>query len=336
MFYPIIIFLLAVWGFFVCKKIYHEKRENKPMVCPLGADCHGVVTSEFSKFFGIGLEIHGIIYYIFIGISYLALQIYEPLYNVPVLFVLFGISMAGFFFSLYLTFVQAFYLKNWCTWCLTSALITTLIFGVSLYGILINGITFIPLLATIAPIIVIAHLFGFALGVGGATINDILFFKFLKDFRISEEENKILKTMSQIIWVGILIAVISGIGLYLPNADVLHTSSKFLVKVVVVLVIIVNGAFLNLVIAPSLTKMSFKDDGLNTKKAHGLRKAAFVSGGISFVSWYSAFILGVLDGVPLSFTNLFMVYLGLLSVVSVGALIVEKFYCGNGHKKCLK
>lgn len=333
MYYPLIILLLSLWGVFLCIKIYKEKHKKKPLVCPLGADCETVVKSEFSSFFGIGLEVFGILYYLFIGLGYLAVFLYEPFYNIPVLFILYGASAVAFIFSLYLTFVQAFYLKSWCTWCLTSAGISTLIFGISTYGILIHGIDFVPLLATLKPLILIMHLVGFALGVGGATINDVLFFRFLKDFRISEAENSVLKIMSQMIWFGLMLAIISGIGLYLPNAEALNESSKFLVKVIVVLVITINGAFLNLVIAPNLTKISFKNDGANIKRINSLRKVAFISGGISFVSWYTAFILGTFKSVPLTFEVLLSLYVFLLIIASVGGYLFEKKYCASSPRQ---
>jgi uncharacterized membrane protein len=43
-----------------------------------------------------------------------------------------GMTMFGFLFSGYLTAVEAFILHQWCQWCVISAIIMTLLFGLSL------------------------------------------------------------------------------------------------------------------------------------------------------------------------------------------------------------
>src|SRR3989338_1491242 len=96
--------------------------------------------------------------------------------------------------------------------------------------------------------ILIFHLIAAAIGLGGATITDVFFFRFLKDFKISEMEFGILKVLSQVIWFALALVIITGIGLYLPASERLLVSSKFLVKMVVVAVIVANGVILNLLI----------------------------------------------------------------------------------------
>lgn len=159
-----------------------------------------------------------------------------------------------------------------------------------------------------------AHLIGVALGLGGATITDILFFKFLKDNKISGLESGVLKTLSKVIWVALGILVLSGLALYLPYADRLNGSAKFLVKMVVVLVIIINGSLLNLFISPKIEKISS-----NT----GFRRLAFASGAVSIVSWYSAFILGMMRTKIFGFSELLGIYLGLLALSVVCSQIFE-------------
>jgi uncharacterized membrane protein len=324
--YYIFIIIFAVWGVFLTLKIYKEKKEekNRPMVCPLGANCHSVLTSEFSSFLGIGLELFGTLYYGLIAVSYGTILIFPQLMTPYTAFILTGLTIGAFLFSIYLTFVQAFYLKNWCTWCLLSAGLSTLIFILTLIAVIAAEISFIPILEMFKTPITLLHLLGFALGVGGATISDIMFFKFLKDFKISEVEEKILRIMSQVIWVGLFIAVVSGIGLYLPNTETLNESSKFLVKSTIILIITLNGALLNLYISPNLVKMSFTENVVNVKKSATFRKIAFASGAVSFVSWYTAFILGSLKSVPLTYLELLSVYVGLVLIAIIGSQILEK------------
>lgn len=322
-----LIVILGLLGISLCIHIYQKKREPKPLVCMLGADCNTVLKSDFSSFYGIGLEVFGFIYYGLIALVY-GLTIGIPELQNPILyFILFGMSASAFLFSLYLIFVQAVLIKSWCSWCLTSAFLTTLILIASIIGIVTSNISFIPILEFLKHPLVMLHLLGFALGVGGATINDILFFRFLKDYQISKKENATLKIMSETIWFGLFLAIISGVGLYLPNMEILNESSKFLVKVFIVGIITINGAFLNLYIAPHLIKISFKDAHTKTTPVTHLRKIAFVSGAISFVSWYSVFFLGTIKSAPFTFIELLGIYFILIIGASIISLIVEKIYC---------
>lgn len=324
----VLILVAALIGLSITVNIYKQKHEKKPLVCPFGADCHTVVTSQFSSFLGIGLEVYGALYYGGVIAAYAAILLFPALITPWTLFILTGVTIGAFLFSLYLTFVQAFLLKSWCSWCLMSAGVSTAIFIFTMIELSLLDITFVPILELLHKPILWVHLLGFALGVGGATITDVLFFKFLNDFKISAEENKVLHTLSQIIWVGLLLAVISGIGLYLPNAEVLNETPKFLLKTLVVLVIIVNGAFLNLYVSPKLVTISWNSTTLlPVRSILRLRRAAFALGAISFVSWYSAFILGFLKNVPFGFTQLLGIYAGLLLIAVVGSQILERILC---------
>ena len=50
---------------------YKKGRPEEAMVCPLGSDCHSVIYSEYSKFFGIPLELFGMGYYALIALTYI-------------------------------------------------------------------------------------------------------------------------------------------------------------------------------------------------------------------------------------------------------------------------
>lgn len=330
----ILIIATALYGLFITLKIRSEKRKPTPMVCPLGAHCDVVVKSKFSSFLGIGLESFGALYYLSTVVAYAIYVIaYASNYPIPVwyTFIVFGMSICAFLFSIYLTFVQAFYLKSWCTWCICSACATTLIFLFSSYALAISGVSLIPVFEIFHKPILMIHLLGFALGVGGATITDVLFYRFLSDFKISKEEDGILRIMSQVIWVGLFLAILSGIGLYLPEMATLNESSKFLVKVVIVFVITLNGAILNLLIAPRLVDMSFKSteslgNTLQVTKMLKLRKTAFALGAISLVSWYSVFALGVMDHTSMPFLTILNYYILLVVLAVLVSQIVEKVY----------
>jgi uncharacterized membrane protein len=183
-------------------------------------------------------------------------------------------------------------------------------------------------------VIAAIHVLGVVIGLGGASIADFFFFKFLKDLRISPQESETLKTLSQVIWIGFAILLITGIGLVLANPDRLLHSDKFLVKVVILTVILINGAFLNFYVTPKLVSMNFGDEYKNatTGRLRRERRTAFALGAISATSWYSAFILGSLRFSPLPFWPLLSIYFLLLAFAVSGSQIMERRIARKGWK----
>ena len=146
---------------------------------------------------------------------------------------------------------------------------------------------------------IIGHIVGTALGVGGATITDTLFFKFLKDFKISGWEANVMKTLSSVIWIGLGVIFLSGLGLFLSNPAGYLASSKFITKMFVVAIITINGLVLHRYITPHLKRITFHEKHDHKKgELHKLRKLAFASGAVSISSWYIAMTLGVLRSIP--------------------------------------
>ena len=318
--YVIIIFI-AFAGFLLAAYIRHKKVSKETLICPLRANCDTVIFSDYSKFFGIPVELLGMAYYLTIAVAYGVFVSVSAEMPQLLVFGVFSATVVAFLFSLYLTFVQAFALKQWCTWCLISASICTVIFGLA---ILASSYDPTMILREYRAVILILHLIAAAIGLGTATITDVFFFKFLKDFKISELEASVLNALSQVIWFALALIILTGIGLYLPASERLLDSSKFLVKMIVVAIIVVNGAFLNLLISPKLVHISFCGSHEHQSgELRKLRKLAFALGAISITSWYSAFILGALHKLSFSFPELLSVYLALVAVAVIGSQITE-------------
>lgn len=326
----IINIFLGFFGFFLSYYIAHKKsRKTERFVCPLKGSCSEVVQSDFSRFLGLPVEKLGMIYYFIIAVGYGAILMWVDSTDFLVMMLLL-ISTFAVVFSLYLTFIQLFTLRKICTWCLLSGLFTLLIFILSLIGALESVA---PLLSQYGDLIVLLHVLSMAIGLSAATFTDIFFFRFLKDFKISEQEAAVLNIFSQIIWLALGLIIMTGLALYIPNADVLNVSAKFFVKLIVVSVIIINGAFLNLFVAPRFFNIKF---GLphSHKKGELLktRRIAFMLGPISIVSWYSAFILGSLKESPASFFVLLSGYVLLIGFGVMSGIVTEK-YLENRAKK---
>lgn len=132
---PLLIILCALAGFSLATFIYFKKRQPAPLVCLIGHSCDPVVHSDYSRFMRIPVEILGILYYVLILLCYSLLAVYPGLKTEWAELMLLALSGVAFLFSAYLTAVQAFILKEWCTWCLFSATLCAIIFFTALFSL---------------------------------------------------------------------------------------------------------------------------------------------------------------------------------------------------------
>jgi uncharacterized membrane protein len=303
-------------GLVVSLYIYRQKKKKVKLICPRESNCEKVVHSTHATTLGMRNEILGILYYGAVGVLYMAVTYMPQLLTAPLVWILVTMTSVGVVFSIYLLALQGLVIRAWCMWCLGSTLATTLL-AISLFHL--PSTDFIALVVQQRLWWVIIHNVGFILGIGGATITDLFFFRFLKDGTVSEEEKGTMDTLSSIIWVGLAILAVSGLMLYLADIPRLSVSPKFLLKVVVVGVITINGFLLNLLVAPRMRMFSFQ----NIVPVQRFRRLAFALGGVSIVSWYVAFLLGSFRKIDLSFYGGLGVYVGLLTLVIIGSQIAE-------------
>jgi len=121
-----IIFILSLLGLIVTAFLAFEYIQTGPIVCPItGAGCELVRKSSYSKILGIDLPYFGILFYIAVAtITIWLIQKSDKLVSGLRLLV----SIIGFAFGVYLTFLEAFVIHAWCIWCLTSFIISGFIF----------------------------------------------------------------------------------------------------------------------------------------------------------------------------------------------------------------
>lgn len=324
----IITIIIALIGFVLASVIRHKKKVGQPLVCPIGFDCESVVNSSYGKFFGFDIATIGVGYYGFIAALYgffVALPSLVPDYLYVVGFLL---SVGAVIFSIYLIIIQALVIREWCLWCVLSAITSIVLLIAS--GAAMGGNLNIFLLEY-KMIIVILHALSAALGVGTVLVTDVFFMKFLKDYKISVSESDVLDTLSQIVWFALGMLILTGVALYIPTAAEYLAKTKFIAKVFIVGVIAVNGVLLNLLVAPKLVKISFGEESVDHPgELHHLRKMAFAFGGVSIVSWLATFVLGSVRSIPLSVGAILGIYILLVLAAVIGSQIFD--YKVTRHK----
>lgn len=165
------------------------------------------------------------------------------------------------------------------------------------------------------------HVFGTSLGLGGATISDIMFFKFLKDFRISKKEQEVLHILKTVILGALLLIILSGIAMYLPDMHTYNESAAFLVKSIGVGVLTINGIALHMYVAPHLLHLDMKNQ---RKMGRTWHRIAFALGSVSIISWYTVFAIAMLkSSFTIDFGSLLSIYIFLLVTGVTVSLIIE-------------
>lgn len=169
------------------------------------------------------------------------------------------------------------------------------------------------------------HLLGLAMGLGGTLVVDIMFTHFMRNYTISARESVIMHLISQMIIFGIFLLILSGFALYLPAAESFNENPRFIMKMIVVLVVIINGGVLNLYLTPKMKKISLVDD--EKHRYEKLTRISFALGAISIVSWLSAFLLAMLkDLFTMPFYYLAIGYLVLLLLAAGGSQMARVYY----------
>jgi len=125
--------ILASVGFFDSLYLYFVKLTATPIACFQGSTgCQTVENSIYSSIYGVPNGLVGMIGYGGILIV-LGMIKYRPDLTDTLRYVLFGISLVGFLFSVYLTSISLIILKATCPFCILSAIMMTAIFIISVF-----------------------------------------------------------------------------------------------------------------------------------------------------------------------------------------------------------
>lgn len=124
------LFILSLIGLGISGYLAYTYISQSPILC-LNAGCESVRNSPYANLFGIPMPLYGLIGYGFLAVlTFIKTTTYQnqTLINRLILVA----TTFGFLFSLYLTGVEAFVIKQYCMWCIASAVVMTLMFLLSL------------------------------------------------------------------------------------------------------------------------------------------------------------------------------------------------------------
>jgi uncharacterized membrane protein len=123
---------LSVIGLFVAGYLTFVEVTHTEAVCGPVGDCNTVQQSPYAMLFGVlPLGVLGLIGYVAILISWALLNYGPKNRHSLAAQALWGITLFGTLFSIYLTYLEPFVIGATCIWCLTSAILMTLLLWIS-------------------------------------------------------------------------------------------------------------------------------------------------------------------------------------------------------------
>lgn len=128
-----IIFTLGLFGLGISTYLLYTYVAKAPIVC-LDSGCEIVRASSYSYFLGLPLPAYGLVMYVFIIIlSFLITTLEKIVHHHLANKLIFAAAAIGVLTSAYLTYLEAFVIKAYCTWCVTSAIVIVVIFILSVF-----------------------------------------------------------------------------------------------------------------------------------------------------------------------------------------------------------
>jgi uncharacterized membrane protein len=119
--------LLALVGLGIATYLTYGEITSVEVICgPIG-ECNFVQSSPYARILGVPVAVLGILHYLAIGALWLGQRYQVGRWaNLSVLGLL-GLTLFGTLFSIYLTCLEIFVVRAICTWCLGSAVMTTIL-----------------------------------------------------------------------------------------------------------------------------------------------------------------------------------------------------------------
>jgi uncharacterized membrane protein len=128
----IALIILSIVGLIDSLYLYYVRITASPILCFQGSTgCETVAKSQFATLYGIPNGLIGALGYAAIFGLLIIFKIW-PKFRNSVRYFLFGFSLLGFLYSIYLTSISLFVLKAECPFCLLSAATMTTIFILSI------------------------------------------------------------------------------------------------------------------------------------------------------------------------------------------------------------
>jgi uncharacterized membrane protein len=118
---------LALAGLAVAAYLAYVEITHVAAVCGPVGECNAVQTSAYALFLGIPVAVWGLLYYLAVVALWAGQRYLVGRWANLSLLGLLGLTLFGTLFSIYLTCLELFAIRAICSWCLSSAVISTVL-----------------------------------------------------------------------------------------------------------------------------------------------------------------------------------------------------------------
>jgi uncharacterized membrane protein len=128
-----LILILCLIGLGVAGYLAYVETAQVEAICGPVGDCNTVQQSEYARLFGVlPIGVLGLTGYLMILLAWVIGRSTNQRLAAYASLALLGLTTFGLLFSMYLTFLEPFVIGATCAWCLTSSILMTALFWLSL------------------------------------------------------------------------------------------------------------------------------------------------------------------------------------------------------------
>jgi protein-disulfide isomerase/uncharacterized membrane protein/rhodanese-related sulfurtransferase len=129
------LFALSLVGLFISSYLlWVYTSPSHPLVC-LGTGCDTVRASPYAHVMGYPMPMFGVLMYSAVALLLFAEPLMASWTARGIRFLVLAILGVAFLFSVYLTGLEAFVIHAWCEWCVTSAIVVTLMLALAIWEV---------------------------------------------------------------------------------------------------------------------------------------------------------------------------------------------------------
>jgi len=172
---------------------------------------------------------------------------------------------------------------------------------------------------TVQSIIILVHILFVVVAVGAVTVVDYLHLVGLRKKKIEKNLSEIYPKLSTLINFSLFLIYLTGIFLVYKKPELL-SSPLFIVKMFLVLLVTVNGIYLQKKVSPNLNLCVIKGTKYCSK---GVLYSSAIFGSISIVTWYSILILAFTKKLNYTPWQFLIFYFSILIIVILTSIYIE-------------
>ena len=132
---PLSLVIFGLGGMAISGYLTYGYLVNTPIGCPFNANCDLVQASSYAYMWGVPVPLLGLLMYAALTLMGVLLLLKKAEWENILSLGIYGVSLAGVIFTVYLYYLEIFVLHAFCSWCIVSSIVILSIFILSLVNL---------------------------------------------------------------------------------------------------------------------------------------------------------------------------------------------------------